>query len=144
MSIQEKQKKIVEEFSKYDHWEDRYKRIIEIGKTLNPLDENLKTEDNRIRGCQSITYLYAKLDGDKIIYTADSDAMIVKGLAQLLIDVYSGHTPKEIIETPANFLTEMGLTTHLSQSRSNGLAAMVRQFKNYAIAFNIVATSFAK
>ena len=135
MLISEKQKQIVEEFSRYDRWEDRYKHIIEIGKTLKPLDEKLKTEDNRIKGCQSITYLYAKLDGDKILYTADSDAMIVKGLATLLIQVYSDHTPKEILETSADFLTEMGLTTHLSQSRSNGLAAMVRQFKNYAIAF---------
>lgn len=144
MTIQEKQNQLIKEFSKHKDWTDRYKRIIELGKSLDRLPKNFMTEENRVRGCQSITFLYAKLDGNKITYQAESDALIVRGLAQMLISVFSGHTPQEILAAKADFLKEIGLTTHLSQSRSNGLAAMVRQFKNYAIAFNVVATSLAK
>ncbi|OVE81958.1 Fe-S metabolism protein SufE [bacterium K02(2017)] len=141
MSIQEKQKQIVKSFAHFEDWTDRYKKIISMGKELNPLAEEFKTEQNRVKGCQSLTWLHAKLEGDKIIYQADSDAVIVKGLAAILIQVFSVATPQEIIEAKTDFLQEIGLTSHLSQSRSNGMASMVKQFKHFAIAFNVLLQS---
>lgn len=135
--ISQSQANIVKEFSAYTDWEKRYQRIIDLGKALPIMPEPLKTEANKVRGCQSQVWLSAELkDNAHIIYQADSDAMIVRGLAALLVMVYSNHTPSEILAADSDFLTQIGLTSHLSQSRANGLAAMVRQFKNYAVAFD--------
>jgi cysteine desulfuration protein SufE len=137
MTILEEQDNLVKEFVAYTDWEKRYQRIIDLGKALPALPESLKTEANKVRGCQSQVWLDAKLNDDgHVLYQVDSDAMIVRGLAALLVRVYSNHTPAEIIAANSDFLTQMGLTSHLSQSRANGLAAMVKQFKNYAIAFD--------
>jgi cysteine desulfuration protein SufE len=137
MTLIEQQDQLVKEFVAYTDWEKRYQRIIDLGKALPALPESLKTEANKVRGCQSQVWLDAKLNNDgHVLYQVDSDAMIVRGLAALLVRVYSNHTPSEIIAANSDFLTQMGLTSHLSQSRANGLAAMVKQFKNYAIAFD--------
>lgn len=134
-SIVEKQAGIVKDFNRFSGWEGRYQHIIQLGKKLKPLADAHKTEENRVKGCQSMTWLYAYLDQDKLVYEADSDAFIVRGIAAMLVSVYSGHRPEEILQAGTGFLNAIGLTQHLSQSRANGLAAMVRQFKNYAIAF---------
>lgn len=134
-NIHEKQQEIIDEFSRFDSWEGRYRRIIELGKTLPPLADELKIKKYKVKGCQSQVWLVANLKDGTVFYDIDSDAMIVKGLAAILKSVYSGHAPQEIISAPTTFLEKIGLTTHLSQSRSNGLAAMVRQFRNYALAF---------
>lgn len=136
LTITEQQDALVKEFVAYTDWEKRYQRIIDLGKALPAMPEALKTEASKVRGCQSQVWLDAQLKDGHVLYQVDSDAMIVRGLAALLVRVYSGHTPSEIIAANSDFLTQMGLTSHLSQSRANGLAAMVRQFKNYAIAFD--------
>lgn len=137
LNITEQQAALVKEFGAYTDWEKRYQRIIDLGKALPVMPESLKTEANKVRGCQSQVWLSAELtSGSHVVYQVDSDAMIVRGLAALLVSVYSGHTPQEIIAAGSDFLTQIGLTSHLSQSRANGLAAMVRQFKNYAVAFD--------
>lgn len=141
MSITERQKKIVEEFSRFKNWEDRYKRVIEWGKTLPPLADEFKIEKYKVKGCQSQVWLVARQEDGKVVYDIDSDAMIVRGLAALLKNVFSGESPQAIAESQTEFLQTIGFTTHLSQSRSNGLAAMVRQFKNYAVAFAMVQKS---
>lgn len=138
MSIQEKQKQVVQEFAAFENWEDKYKKVIQLGKTLEPLDDSYKVEKYRIKGCQSQVWLMAELNDGRVVYKADSDAVIVKGLAALLISVFSGHTPQEIAESSVSFLQDIGLTSHLSQSRANGLASMVKQFKNYALAFQVL------
>lgn len=138
MTILEKQQKITEEFSKYDNWEDKYKKIIALGKTLEPLAGEFKVEKFRIKGCQSQVWLQAELNNGVVVYKADSDAVIVKGLAALLISVFSGHTPAEITKASISFLTDIGLISHLSQSRANGLASMIKQFQNYALAFQVL------
>jgi cysteine desulfuration protein SufE len=135
-SIQDSQDAIVTEFSELKTWEERYKRIIELGKSLPPFPEEHRTEKNKVRGCQSQVWMNAKLESGQIVYDIDSDAMIVKGLAAILQKTFSGHSPAEILNASVDFLEKIGLTQHLSQSRSNGLAAMVRQFKNYALVFN--------
>jgi len=140
-SIEAKQQSIINEFSRFSDWEERYKHIIALGKLLPPLPDEYKNEKNRIKGCQSQVWLHAYLDNHKIIYKAESDAMIVNGLAALLISVYSGQPPIDIMNSSTDFLNQIGLTSHLSQSRANGLAAMVKQFKNYAIAFNVLLQS---
>lgn len=137
-AIGQKQKNIVEEFSKFPQWEDRYKYIIELGKNLPAFPEEHRLEKNKVKGCQSQVWLHAWMENGKVYYHADSDALIVKGLASLLVQVFSGHDPKEIMAAGTDFLADIGLTSHLSQSRSNGLAAMVRQFKNYAVAFSLL------
>lgn len=137
-SISEKQKKIIAEFAKYEDWEERYKRIIALGKELEELPEAYKTEENRIKGCQSQVWLHAELQNGQIIYRADSDATIVRGLAALLVSVFSYQTPQDIMEASTDFLKEIGLINNLSQSRANGLGSMIRQFKNYAVAFNVL------
>lgn len=139
MTIVEKQENLIKEFSGFKDWEARYQRIINLGKTLSALEDKYKTEQNRVKGCQSQAWLHARLDGNKIIYEADSDAMIVRGLIAILIHIYSDHEPQEILKSGSDFLEKIGLTTHLSQSRANGLAALVRQFKNYAIAFDVLS-----
>jgi cysteine desulfuration protein SufE len=135
MTIKEKQEEIVEEFSMFDEWLDKYEHIIELGKELPLIEDNYKTDDNLIKGCQSKVWLHAELVDGKIIFTADSDAIITKGIVGLVIRVFSGHTPKEIAETELFFIDQIGLQEHLSPTRSNGLLSMLKQIKMYAIAF---------
>jgi cysteine desulfuration protein SufE len=135
MTIKEKQEDIVEEFSMFDEWMDKYEYIIELGKELPLIDERYKTDDNLIKGCQSRVWLHAELVDGQLIFTADSDAIITKGIVGLVIQVFSGHTPKEIIDADLFFIDQIGLQEHLSPTRSNGLLAMLKQIRMYAIAF---------
>lgn len=134
MEIQERVKTLVEEFSGFNDWEDRYKHIIAIGKDLTPMDEQYRQDQFKVKGCQSQVWLYPELDGDKIKFHADSDAAIVKGIIALLMRVYSGATPAEILATKPDFLDAIGLREHLSMSRANGLSSMVKQISMYALA----------
>lgn len=140
-SIEVIQSRIVEEFSSQPTWEEKYKFLMEQGKTLPPYPEEFRLEKYKVKGCQSQVWLYPEFDGTVIRYCVDSDALIVKGLASILHRTFSGQTPKAIAEAPMDFLQSIGLTSHLSQSRSNGLSAMVRQFKNYAVAYEMMAKS---
>ena len=135
MTIKEIQDEVVEEFELFTDWTDKYAYIIELGKKLTVLNEEYKTEQNIIKGCQSRVWLQPDLNGDKLILTADSDAIIVKGIVYLLIRVLSNHTPKEILDADLDFIERTGLTQHLSPTRSNGLLAMVKQIKFYALAY---------
>jgi cysteine desulfuration protein SufE len=137
LSIAETEKEIVEEFGLFDSWDDKYEYIIDLGKKLPPLDLKYKTDENRVRGCQSSVWLVADYKDGRLYYQADSDAMIVKGLISMLIRVLSGRTADEIIEARLDFIREIGMTTHLAQTRSNGLLSMVKQMKHYAVAFKI-------
>lgn len=137
MTIQEIEKEIVEEFALFDSWDDKYEYIIDLGKKLTPLPDVFKVDENKVRGCQSTVWLVADYKDGKVYFTAESDAVIVKGLISMLIRVLSGHTPDEIINAPLNFINEIGMTTHLAQTRSNGLLSMVKQMKNYALAYKI-------
>lgn len=137
LTIEETEKEIVEEFSLFDNWDDKYEYIIDLGKKLSPLEEQHKKDENRVRGCQSTVWLVADYKDGKILYKADSDAVIVKGLISMLIRVLSGHKPDEIVDAKLSFINEIGMTSHLAQTRSNGLLAMVKQMKNYALAFKI-------
>ncbi len=128
---------IVEEFALFDNWDDKYEYIIDLGKKLPPLEDEFRLDENKVRGCQSTVWLVAEYRDGKIFYKADSDAMIVKGLISMLIRVLSGHRPDEIIAARLDFINQIGMTTHLAQTRSNGLLAMVKQMKNYALAFKI-------
>ena len=136
-AIQETEKEIVEEFSLFDSWDDKYEYIIDLGKKLPPLEDQYKIDENRVRGCQSTVWLVADYRDGKLIYKAESDAVIVKGLISMLIRVLSGHSPQEIIEAKLDFIGQIGMTTHLAQTRSNGLRAMVKQMKNFALAYKI-------
>lgn len=137
MTINNIQDEIVEEFEGIEDWMDRYAYIIELGATLTPLSESEKTPANLIEGCQSRVWIVAELDEHgKIIFRADSDALIVKGIVALLLRVLSEHTPREILDADLYFINRIGLSEHLSPTRSNGLVAMVRQMHNYATAFN--------
>jgi len=137
LSIAETEKEIIEEFALFDSWDDKYEYIIDLGKRLPPLDSKYKTDENRVRGCQSTVWLVADFRDGKLFYEAESDAMIVKGLISMLIRVLSGRTPDEIIEAKLDFIREIGMTTHLAQTRSNGLLSMVKQMKHYALAYKI-------
>jgi len=139
--IAERTNKLVEEFNAISAWEDRYKKIISLGKELPDLDDAFRTETFRVKGCQSQVWLHAKLDDDQVIYQSDSDAMIVRGLIAILIDIYSNNTPQEILAHTPNFLKEMGLRSHLSQTRTNGLHAMIEQIFNFARAFDSILRS---
>ena len=136
-TIGEIENEIVEEFSLFDGWDDKYEYIIDLGKKLPLLDDKYKIDENRVRGCQSTVYLVADYKNGKIFYKAESDAVIVKGLISMLIRVLSGQKPDDIIKAPLNFIREIGMMTHLAQTRSNGLLAMVKQMKNYALAYKI-------
>ncbi len=127
----------MEEFALFDSWDDKYEYIIDLGKKLDPLDPRYKTDENRVRGCQSSVWLVADHREGKLFYQADSDAMIVKGLISMLIRVLSGRTTDEIINAKLDFIREIGMTTHLAQTRSNGLLSMVKQMKHYALAYKI-------
>ena len=136
-SIQEIEQEIVEEFSLFDSWDDKYEYIIDLGKRLAPLEDQYKVDENKVRGCQSTVWLAADYKQGKIFYKAESDAVIVKGLISMLIRVLSGHSPDAIIEAKLDFIKQIGMTTHLAQTRSNGLLAMVKQMKNFALAYKI-------
>lgn len=136
MTINEAQDEVIEEFSGFTDWMDRYQMLIDMGNDLEPLDERYKTEQNLIDGCQSRVWLQADYDGNVITFTAESDALIVKGIIALLIQVLSGHTPKEILDADLYFIDRIGLKEHLSPTRSNGLLAMVKQIRMYALAFS--------
>ena len=135
MTINEAQDEIVEEFKDLDDWMDKYQLLIDMGSDLQPLDEKYKTENNLIEGCQSRVWLQADYNDGKLTFTADSDALIVKGIIALLIQVVSGHTPKEILDADLYFIDRIGLKEHLSPTRSNGLLAMVKQMRMYALAY---------
>ncbi|MBD5344429.1 MAG: SufE family protein [Bacteroides sp.] len=136
MTINEAQDQIVEEFSEVDDWMDRYAMIIDLGNSLPPIDDKLKTPDRLIEGCQSRVWLDAEQNPDGTLsFTADSDAIIVKGIISLLISVLNNHTPDEILDSPLYFIDGIGLSQHLSPTRSNGLLAMVKQMRTYALAF---------
>jgi len=139
MSINEIQDAIVEEFSVFDDWMDRYQQLIEYGKDLPPIDERKRTEQYLIQGCQSKVWLDAELRDGKIYFTADSDAIITKGIVALLIKVLSGRTPDEILNADLYFIDKIGLKENLSPTRSNGLVAMVKQMRMYALAFKAKA-----
>lgn len=135
MSIEEIENEIVEEFEMFDDWMQKYEHIIDLGKSLPLIEEKYKTEDKIIKGCQSRVWLHSKLINGKIIFTADSDAIITKGMVALMIRVLSDHTPDEIINAKLEFIDKIGLTKHLSPTRSNGLVSMIKQMKLDAIAF---------
>jgi len=135
MTINEIQDQIIEEFSLFDNWTDKYEYIIELGKKLPTLDEANKVEDNKIRGCQSNVWLIAYLKEGLLHFNADSDAVIVKGLVSMLIRVLSGHSPEQIVNSDLYFIEKIGMTQHLAQTRSNGLLSMVKQMKFYALAY---------
>jgi len=135
MTIKEIQQEIIEEFSGLGEWMDRYNYLIDLGKDLPPIDPAFRTEEYLIRGCQSRVWLNAELTDGKVCYTADSDAIITKGLAALMIRVFTNHTPAEIIAADLGFIDVIGLKEHLSPTRSNGLLSMVKQIRYYALAY---------
>lgn len=139
MKIIEIQKQLVEEFEAIDSWEEKYSKIIKLGKELPQLPDELKVEKNKIEGCQSQIWVHARVDAGKMYVEADSDAMIVKGLVALLIKVYSGHEPEEILTTPPDFLQKIGIDSHLSPTRKNGLGAMLKQIQLFALTFKALA-----
>ena len=142
-TIEEIEKEIAEEFSLFESWDDKYEYIIDLGKKLSPLEDQYKIDENRVRGCQSIVWLVADYRDRKIFYKAESDAVIVKGLISMLIRVLSGQSPDDIIGAKLNFIQQIGMTTHLAQTRSNGLLAMVKQMKNFALAYKLKNTAKA-
>ena len=139
MTINEIQDEIIEEFSGFDDWMDKYQLLIDLGNEQEPLEEKYKTEQNLIDGCQSRVWLQADFEEGKIHFKAESDALIVKGIVTLLIRVLSDHTPQEILDADLYFIDEIGLKEHLSPTRSNGLVAMVKQMRVYALAFSTKA-----
>ena len=143
MTINELQDEVIEEFEGFTDWMDKYQLLIDLGNEQKPLDNRYKTESNLIDGCQSRVWLQADYIDGKMILTAESDALIVKGIISLLIRVLSGHTPKEIIDADLYFIDRIGLKEHLSPTRSNGLLAMVKQIRMYAIAYSVKNTNNA-
>ncbi len=135
MTINEIQEEIIEEFAAFDEWMDKYSYLIEIGNDLEGFKDEWRLEQNLIEGCQSKVWVHAEMKDDKIIYSADSDAIITKGIIALLIRVLSGRTPDEILNNELSFVEEIGLKDHLSPTRSNGLVSMMKQMRLYAIAF---------
>ena len=136
-TIQKTEKEIVEEFALFDSWDDKYEYIIDLGKRLPRLEDQYKLDINKVKGCQSTVWLVADFKEGKVFYKAESDAIIVKGLISMLIRVLSGHSPDEIINSKLDFINKIGMTTHLAQTRSNGLLSIVKQMKNYALAFKV-------
>ena len=137
MTINEAQDEVIEEFADFTDWMDKYQLLIDLGNEQQPLDDKYKTEDNLIDGCQSRVWLQADYRDGRLYFTAESDALIVKGIIALLIRVLSGHTPQEIIDADLYFIDRIGLKDHLSPTRSNGLLAMVKQIRMYAVAYNL-------
>ena len=135
MTIEDIQNEIIDEFSMFDDWEERYQYMIDLGKTLPLIDDQYKTEENIIKGCQSKVWVHAEMQNDKVIFTADSDAIITKGIIAILIRAFSNQSPKAIIEANTDFIDKIGLKDHLSPTRANGLVSMIKQLKMYAIAY---------
>jgi cysteine desulfuration protein SufE len=135
MTITAIQNEIVDEFSMFDDWMERYEYIIELGKSLPLIDEKYKTEDNIIKGCQSKVWVHAEEQNGNIVFTADSDAILTKGIIGILIRTFSNQSPKAILEANTDFIDEIGLKEHLSPTRANGLVSMIKQIKMYALAF---------
>lgn len=133
--MEEKINQLKSDFLQFSQWEDRYKKLIELGRTLEPMEPEDQNEKNRIKGCQSQVWLKPSFLDGKVYFKADSDAMLVKGIIALLVKVYSGSTPDEILKTKPEFLQEIGITEHLSLNRSNGLASMAKQIQLYALAY---------
>lgn len=136
-TINELQDAVIEEFSDFDDWMDKYQMLIDLGNDLEPLDEKYKTEQNLIDGCQSRVWLQCDDVDGMLVFTADSDALIVKGIIALLVRVLSGQTPKDILDADLYFIDRIGLREHLSPTRSNGLLAMIKQIKTYALAYSV-------
>lgn len=136
-TINELQDAVIEEFSDFDDWMDKYQMLIDLGNDLEPLDEKYKTEQNLIDGCQSRVWLQCDDVDGKLVFTADSDALIVKGIIALLVRALSGQTPKDILDADLYFIDRIGLREHLSPTRSNGLLAMIKQIKAYAVAYSV-------
>ncbi|QTE24035.1 SufE family protein [Polaribacter cellanae] len=134
MTIKEIQEEIIDEFSMFDDWMERYEYIIELGKSLPIIDEKFKLDENLIKGCQSKVWLYSELEDDKVKFTADSDAILTKGIVALLLRVFSEQKPEDILTAETTFIDEIGLKEHLSPTRANGLVSMIKQIKMYAIA----------
>ena len=137
MTIQEIQDTIVDEFSMFDDWMQRYEYIIDLGKALPLIDEQYKTEDNIIKGCQSKVWVHADQENDKIVFTADSDAILTKGIIAILIRTFSNQKAADILDANTDFIDEIGLKEHLSPTRANGLVSMIKQIKMYALAFSV-------
>ena len=134
-SIAEKQQEVIEEFSLFEDWMQRYEHMIDLGKSLPLIAEEYKTEDNIIKGCQSKVWVHAALEEDRLVFTADSDAIITKGIIAILIRVFSHQHPKAILEADTDFIDKIGLKEHLSPTRANGLVSMIKQIKMYAVAY---------
>ncbi|HEY0274354.1 MAG TPA: SufE family protein [Chitinophaga sp.] len=141
MTINEIQDELIADFSFFDEWMDKYEHIISLGKNLPLIDPQYKTDDNLIKGCQSRVWLHTELVDGKLVFTADSDAVITKGLVSLMISVLSNHTPQEIVDADIYFIDKIGLSSHLSPTRSNGLLSMLKQMKLYALAYQTKAGS---
>lgn len=139
MTIQEIQQDIIDEFALFDDWMQKYEYMIDLGKTLPLIEADLKTDDRIIKGCQSKVWLDAKVENEKIVFTADSDAIITKGIIAILIRVFSNQTPKDILAADTAFIDEIGLKEHLSPTRANGLVSMIKQLKLYAVALSSAA-----
>jgi len=135
MTIKEIQEEIIDEFSMFENWEERYQYMIDLGKSLPLINDQYKTEDHLIKGCQSRVWVHSEMEGDKVVFTADSDAIITKGIIAILIRVFSNQNPKDIIEADTAFIDEIGLKEHLSPTRANGLVSMIKQLKMYAVAY---------
>jgi cysteine desulfuration protein SufE len=135
MTIQEIQNEIVDEFSMFDDWMQRYEYMIELGKSLPLIEDQYKTEANIIKGCQSKVWVHAELSGEKLVFTADSDAIITKGIIAILVRAFSNQSPKDIIDANTDFIDQIGLKEHLSPTRANGLVSMIKQLKLYAVAY---------
>jgi cysteine desulfuration protein SufE len=135
MSIVETEQEIIEEFELFDDWMQKYEHLIDLGKSLPLIADQYKTEENLIKGCQSQVWMHSELKDGKVVYTADSDAIITKGMVALMVRVLSEHTPNEIIDSKLDFIEKIGLTKHLSPTRSNGLVSMIKQMKLDALAY---------
>ena len=135
MTIAQIQDDIIDEFGLFDDWMQRYEYMIELGKTLPLINVQYKTDDNTIKGCQSKVWLHAELEDEKVVYTADSDAIITKGIIAILIRVFSNQTPEQILQANTDFIDQIGLKEHLSPTRANGLVSMIKKIKLYAVAF---------
>ena len=134
--INEIQEELIEEFGLFEDWADKYEYLIDLGKKLAPMSDTFKTEENVIKGCQSRVWLHAEKQGDLVVFQADSEAIIVKGMISMLIRVLSNHTPAEILAADLYFIEQIGMSQHLAQTRSNGLVSMVKQMQHYALAFS--------
>ena len=135
MTIAQIQDEIIDEFSMFDDWDERFQYVIDLGKQLPLIDEQYKTDENTIKGCQSKVWLHAEENGDNVVFTADSDAIITKGIIAILIRTFSNQNPEDILSANTDFIDEIGLKQHLSPTRANGLVSMIKQIKMYALAF---------